>query len=235
MPGRRANWLNTPTARPPRPWANGAPQMAIPQPYHVKFWGIGNEPWGDYQMGAMSLAAIRAEAQPLRQGDAQGRSVHQADCRRRHARRDGGRGSGKTHQRPICSRLSFGGRLDRPDAPQLPRQHRYGQRALLRFRHPAHRHETAEEGAHRSSSVVHRVAARAGRPGPREIRALPGVPEAHSRAPRQARSRSPSTSGPTSAADRTPTRPFLPTHGHSTRCSATPTSFKWAHSPSRPR
>jgi alpha-N-arabinofuranosidase len=26
-----------------------------PQPYKVKFWGIGNEPWGDYQMGAMSL------------------------------------------------------------------------------------------------------------------------------------------------------------------------------------
>jgi alpha-N-arabinofuranosidase len=26
-----------------------------PQPYHVKFWGIGNEPWGNYQMGAMAL------------------------------------------------------------------------------------------------------------------------------------------------------------------------------------
>jgi alpha-N-arabinofuranosidase len=26
-----------------------------PQPYHVKFWGIGNEPWGDYQMGSMSV------------------------------------------------------------------------------------------------------------------------------------------------------------------------------------
>ena len=26
-----------------------------PESYHVKFWGIGNEPWGDYQMGAMSL------------------------------------------------------------------------------------------------------------------------------------------------------------------------------------
>jgi alpha-L-arabinofuranosidase len=26
-----------------------------PQPYHVKLWGIGNEPWGDYQMGAMSV------------------------------------------------------------------------------------------------------------------------------------------------------------------------------------
>jgi alpha-N-arabinofuranosidase len=26
-----------------------------PQPYNVKLWGIGNEPWGDYQMGSMSL------------------------------------------------------------------------------------------------------------------------------------------------------------------------------------
>jgi alpha-N-arabinofuranosidase len=26
-----------------------------PAPYQVKFWGVGNEPWGDYQMGAMSL------------------------------------------------------------------------------------------------------------------------------------------------------------------------------------
>jgi alpha-L-arabinofuranosidase len=26
-----------------------------PQPYNVKLWGVGNEPWGDYQMGSMSL------------------------------------------------------------------------------------------------------------------------------------------------------------------------------------
>jgi alpha-L-arabinofuranosidase len=26
-----------------------------PKPYKVKLWGVGNEPWGDYQMGAMSL------------------------------------------------------------------------------------------------------------------------------------------------------------------------------------
>jgi alpha-N-arabinofuranosidase len=26
-----------------------------PEPYGIKFWGVGNEPWGDYQMGAMSL------------------------------------------------------------------------------------------------------------------------------------------------------------------------------------
>jgi alpha-N-arabinofuranosidase len=25
-----------------------------PQPYKVKLWGIGNEPWGDYQLGSMS-------------------------------------------------------------------------------------------------------------------------------------------------------------------------------------
>ena len=27
-----------------------------PQPYNVKFWGIGNEAWGDWQFGAMPLA-----------------------------------------------------------------------------------------------------------------------------------------------------------------------------------
>jgi alpha-N-arabinofuranosidase len=26
-----------------------------PEAYQVKLWGVGNEPWGDYQMGAMSL------------------------------------------------------------------------------------------------------------------------------------------------------------------------------------
>ena len=26
-----------------------------PKPYGVKLWGVGNEPWGDYQMGSMSL------------------------------------------------------------------------------------------------------------------------------------------------------------------------------------
>jgi alpha-N-arabinofuranosidase len=30
--------------------ANGHPQA-----YNVKLWGVGNEPWGDYQMGSMSL------------------------------------------------------------------------------------------------------------------------------------------------------------------------------------
>jgi len=27
-----------------------------PEPYGVRYWGIGNEAWGDWQFGAMSLA-----------------------------------------------------------------------------------------------------------------------------------------------------------------------------------
>lgn len=30
-------------------------QNGHPEPYNVRLWGIGNEPWGDYQMGAMAL------------------------------------------------------------------------------------------------------------------------------------------------------------------------------------
>jgi alpha-N-arabinofuranosidase len=45
-------------------YTNGATTTAMgkwraenghPEAYRVKFWGVGNEPWGDYQMGAMSL------------------------------------------------------------------------------------------------------------------------------------------------------------------------------------
>lgn len=30
-------------------------QNGHPAPYNIKLWGIGNEPWGDYRMGAMAL------------------------------------------------------------------------------------------------------------------------------------------------------------------------------------
>ena len=32
-----------------------------PEPYHVKFWGIGNEAWGDWQYGAISLRQFEAK------------------------------------------------------------------------------------------------------------------------------------------------------------------------------
>jgi alpha-L-arabinofuranosidase len=27
-----------------------------PEPYHIKFWGVGNEPWGEWQLGVMPVA-----------------------------------------------------------------------------------------------------------------------------------------------------------------------------------
>jgi alpha-N-arabinofuranosidase len=45
-------YTNGPATTPTGKWRA---QNGHPEPYHVKFWGIGNEPWGDYQMGAMSL------------------------------------------------------------------------------------------------------------------------------------------------------------------------------------
>lgn len=42
-------------------------------PYNVKLWGVGNEPWGDYQMGAMSLPQFEIKhnlfAKAMRQVD----------------------------------------------------------------------------------------------------------------------------------------------------------------------
>lgn len=44
-----------------------------PAPYHVELWGVGNEPWGDYQMGAMSLPQFELKhnlfAKAMRQVD----------------------------------------------------------------------------------------------------------------------------------------------------------------------
>ncbi len=44
-----------------------------PAPYNVKLWGVGNEPWGDYQMGAMSLPQFELKhnlfAKAMRQVD----------------------------------------------------------------------------------------------------------------------------------------------------------------------
>ncbi len=63
-------YTNGAAATPMGKWraANGHPQ-----PYHVKFWGIGNEPWGDYQMGAMSLPQFEIKhnmfAKAMRQVD----------------------------------------------------------------------------------------------------------------------------------------------------------------------
>ena len=45
-----------PTARPRARWANGEPTTATAEPYGVKYWGIGNEMYGGWQLGHMPLA-----------------------------------------------------------------------------------------------------------------------------------------------------------------------------------
>ena len=45
-------YTNGPATTPMGKWRA---QNGHPAPYHVKLWGIGNESWGDYQMGAMAL------------------------------------------------------------------------------------------------------------------------------------------------------------------------------------
>jgi alpha-N-arabinofuranosidase len=38
------------------PWGAKRAANGHPEPYHVKFWNVGNEMWGDYQYGYMPLA-----------------------------------------------------------------------------------------------------------------------------------------------------------------------------------
>ena len=57
-----------------------------PAPYGVKIWGVGNEMYGPWQWGHMSITQYAGEAQPDGQGHAEGRSDHQGDRLRRHAR-----------------------------------------------------------------------------------------------------------------------------------------------------
>jgi alpha-N-arabinofuranosidase len=117
-----------------------------PQPYNVKLWGVGNEPWGDWQLGHTSVEQFAAETRPVRQGHAQGGSDDQADRRRSHAGRHGGFQAGQAHQRPDRARLSLDGRLERLHAGALPGQHRHAQRALLLLQQPAPRPQDRREG-----------------------------------------------------------------------------------------
>ena len=56
MPGLPRNWSNTSMARQPHRWGSLRAANGHPQPYKVKFWGIGNEPWGEWQLGFMPVA-----------------------------------------------------------------------------------------------------------------------------------------------------------------------------------
>jgi alpha-N-arabinofuranosidase len=63
-------YTNGPATTPMGKWRA---ENGHPAPYGVKLWGVGNEPWGDYQMGAMSLPQFEVKhnlfAKAMRQVD----------------------------------------------------------------------------------------------------------------------------------------------------------------------
>ena len=42
-----------------------------PAPYHIKYWNIGNEPWGTFQTRIYPSEVLRPEEQRIRKSDAQ--------------------------------------------------------------------------------------------------------------------------------------------------------------------
>ncbi len=102
-----------------------------PEPYRVKFWGVGNEMWGNYQYGYMPLTQFLFKHHQFREGHETGGSHDQAHSRRGNARHDDRRQAGPPAGQGQGAGLSLLGRLDRRNARQLLRQLRPHQRAFL--------------------------------------------------------------------------------------------------------
>ena len=83
-----------------------------PEPYHVKFWNIGNEMWGDWQYGYMSLAQYEVKhnlfAKAMRKVDPTIILI----ARWRHARHHDRFQAIPETERQADSRLPRAGRLD---------------------------------------------------------------------------------------------------------------------------
>ena len=94
-----------------------------PEPYHVKFWNIGNEAWGDWQFGAMSLTQFEVKhnqfAKAMRKVDPTITLIASG------AMPDTMTGSKQSlrFSTQASARLPRAGRLDWRTAAQLPRQH----------------------------------------------------------------------------------------------------------------
>ena len=87
QPQRRRGSRSTPTAPADTPGGQLRAKNGHPEPYGVSWWSIGNEMFGDWQLGHMALEKYIRKAQRVRQGDAGGRSLDQAGRRRRRRAR----------------------------------------------------------------------------------------------------------------------------------------------------
>jgi len=84
-----------------------------PEPYGVKFWGVGNEAWGDWQLGAMSLKQFEIKNNLFAEAMRKCRPDDQTDRQRCDAGRHDRLQTIQAHQRQAHSRSARAGRLDR--------------------------------------------------------------------------------------------------------------------------
>ena len=56
-----------------------------PEPYQIKFWDIGNEPYGTWQLGRTDLKYYVLKHNEFAQSDAKAGSLHHSDRLRRDA------------------------------------------------------------------------------------------------------------------------------------------------------
>ena len=83
-----------------------------PEPYHVKYWNVGNEPYGNWQLGHVAeLKYYDAQAHSVCPGHAKGGSVNHHSGIGRDARRNDRRGS--------AARPAHGIRKGRQSAPEF--------------------------------------------------------------------------------------------------------------------
>ena len=75
---RRRRKSNTPTAPADRPGGRLRAANGHAKPYGVKWWSVGNEMYGDWQLGHVPLEKYIATSQRVRRGDAGRRPVDQA-------------------------------------------------------------------------------------------------------------------------------------------------------------
>ena len=56
-----------------------------PEPYHIKFWNIGNEPWGTWQLGRTDMKYYMLKHNEFAKAMREARSLHHPHCFRHHA------------------------------------------------------------------------------------------------------------------------------------------------------
>ena len=110
-----AQWVEYTNGSTDTPMGKQRAANGHPAPYGVKFWGVGNEMWGDYQYGYMPLKQFLWKhnefAKAMREVDPSIKLIAGGG----HARHDDRREAGASPRQDHRAGLSFSRRLDRRD------------------------------------------------------------------------------------------------------------------------